>query len=127
MLGKFSHLLASEGRIVLDVYSLEAFRQKEETVAFEENLLDGFWSPSPYFGFLASFKYETECVSLDKYTIVEEQTRREIFNWFQYFSPESLEQELSEHGLALEAVLGDLAGHPYDPHSSEFAAVVKRA
>jgi len=127
MLAKFSRLLASKGRIVLDVYSLEAFRQKQETVAFEENLLNGFWSPSPYFGFLASFKYEAECASLDKYTIVGEHTRREVFNWLQYFSPESLERALSEHGLALEAVLGDLAGHAYDPQSSEFAVVVKMA
>ena len=127
MLGKFSRLLASEGRIVLDVYSLEAFNQKQETVEFEESLLEGFWSPSPCFVFLASFKYEAECASLDKYTIVGEQTRREVFNWLQYFSPESLERELSEHGLAVEAVLGDLAGHPYAPQSSEFAVVVKRA
>ncbi len=127
MLSRFSRLLASEGRIVLDVYSLEALRQKRETVAFEENLLDGFWLPAPYFGFMASFKYEAECASLDKYTIVGEQTRREVFNWLQYFSPESLERELSQHGLALEQVLGDLAGHPHDPRGSEFAVVVKRA
>ena len=76
---------------------------------------------------MASFKYEAECVSLDKYTIVGERAKREVFNWLQYYSPESLERELSEDGLALDAVLGDLAGHPYDAQSPEFAVVVKRA
>ena len=106
---------------------MESFRQKQEVVVFEENLLNGFWAPSRYFGFLASFKYEIENVSLDKYTIVEPQDRREVYNWLQYFSPESLEQELNNHGLSTEVILGDVAGQPYDPEGIEFAVVVKRA
>ena len=38
---------------------------------YEMNLLNGFWSSEPYYGFLNTFKYEEEKVTLDKYTIVE--------------------------------------------------------
>ena len=126
MLSKFARLLSVEGRLVLDVYSLEAFRLKQELVTIQEDLLDGFWSPSPYVGIMASFKYEAECASLDKYTIVEDGSQREVYNWLQYYSPETLEQELVDHGLVVESVLGDVAGSPYDPQSTEFAVVAKQ-
>ena len=127
MLRKFVSSLSGEGRVIFDVYSLPAFAQKQETVVFEKNLLNGFWSESPYFGFLASFKYEVESVSLDKYTIVKEWEQQEVFNWLQYFSPESLEHELLEYGLAIESVMGNVAGHPFDSQGTEFAVVARRA
>lgn len=127
MLRKFASSLTSDGRLVFDVYSMRSFREKQESVVFEKDLLDGFWSSSPYYGFLASFKYEAERVGLDKYILVEEHGLREVYNWLQYFSPESLEQELEEHGLSVKSVLGDVAGHPYDPEGLEFAVVASRA
>ena len=127
MLRKFARHLSPKGRVIFDVYSLVAYDQKEEGICFEKNLLNGFWSSSPYFGFLVSFKYDTERVSLDKYTIVQEQNQRQVFNWLQYFSPESLKQELLEHGLTAESVFGNVAGHPFDPQNAEFAVVAMRA
>ena len=92
----------------------------------EKNQLDGFWSAKPYFGFVASFKYDDEKVSLDKYTIVEEDRQRETYNWLQYFSPESLQKEVHNTGLQIDELLGDVAGKPYDTDSAEFAVVMKR-
>ena len=57
MLSKFHMLLETGGSLLLDVYSLTAFEQREETTKFERNLLDGFWSPNKYYGFLNRFKY----------------------------------------------------------------------
>lgn len=109
MLRKFVNSLSVEGHLILDVYSTVAFDQKQEAVVFEKNLLNGFWSSSPYYGFLVSFKYGTELLSLDKYTIVKEQEQFEVYNWLQYFTPESLKQELLEHGLEVVSLLGNVA------------------
>ncbi len=49
-------------------YSLNAFEHREETVSYEENLLNGFWSPGKYYGFQTTFKYDDVSVVLDKYT-----------------------------------------------------------
>jgi SAM-dependent methyltransferase len=98
MLQKFAGSLGEEGRCVFDVYSLEAFAQKQEAVVLEENLMNGFWSPSRYLGILATHKYEAPAVSLDKYTIVEEQRQRQVLNWIQYFSPESIRAERQQSG-----------------------------
>lgn len=127
MLGKFAGILSDRGRVVLDVYSLVAFADKQEGLTCERNQLDGFWAADPYFGFLASFKYEDEKVSLDKYTIVEMHRQREIYNWLQYFTPESLEREARAAGLQVAELYGDVAGNPYDADAPEFAVVLKNS
>ncbi len=126
MLAKFKSLLSDRGRIVLDVYSLAAFGERQEGLICEKNQLNGFWSANPYYGFVASFRYDDEKVSLDKYTIVEEGRQREIYNWLQYFTPASLEREAHAAGLRVDELYGDVAGNPYDAGAAEFAVVMKR-
>lgn len=126
MLQRFADSMASDGRLILDVYSMTAFDRKREQLVFEENLLDGFWSPERYFGFLATFRYDVEHVTLDRYTIIEPHRRREVFNWLQHFSVDDLRDELEAHGLVVESVLGDVAGRAYDPSGTELAVVVRR-
>jgi len=126
MLAKFEGLLSDQGRIVLDVYSLRAFADKQEGLVCEKNQLNGFWSANPYFGLVASFKYDDEKVSLDKYTIVEKARQREIYNWLQYFAPASLEREAHAAGLQVDELYGDVAGNAYDADAAEFAVVMKR-
>jgi cyclopropane fatty-acyl-phospholipid synthase-like methyltransferase len=123
MLGKFHSILKPGGRMVLDVRSLSAFDQRGETSHYEMNLLNGFWSPEPYYGFLNTFKYGEEKVTLDKYTIVGRTTSKNIYNWLQYFSVESLTKEFRKAGLAVAEVYSDVAGKPYDAEANEFAII----
>ena len=105
---------------------LTAFDQREETALYEVNLLNGFWSPNKYYGFLNTFKYEDEKVVLDKYTIIEKSRSRTIYNWLQYFSPEALEREFVECGFTIDTFYSDVAGLPFNPLSTEFAVVAKK-
>lgn len=123
MLKKFHRFLAPGGHVLLDVYSLNAFGQREETVHFEKNLMDGFWSAEDYYAFLSTFRYEEEKVVLDKYTIIEAARTRTIYNWLQYFSPEALTNELAACGFAIDEILADVAGTPFCEDRSEFAVV----
>ena len=126
MLNKFHKILEYGGSVLLDVYTLAAFEQREEQAAYEANLLDGFWSPNKYYGFLNTFKYEKEKVILDKYTIIEESRTRNVYNWLQYFNPESLEKEFAANGFKVEQIGKDVAGSPFDPEASEMAVVAKK-
>lgn len=126
MLEKFQALLASGGSVLLDVYSVNAFEQREEAVSYEENLLNGFWSPEKYYGFLNTFKYDDVGVVLDKYTIVEAKRTRTIYNWLQYFSPGSLQSEFEKAGFTQQEFYGNVAGAPFAESASEFAIVGKR-
>ena len=126
MLNKFHALLESGGSVLLDVYSLKAFEQREETALYEANLLDGFWSPNTYYGFLNTFKYEKEKVILDKYTLVKASGIQTVYNWLQCFSPESLQREFVECGFRCEELYSDVAGAPFDPESTEMAIVAQK-
>jgi len=127
MLAKFRKLLKPTGAVLLDVYSPAAFSERKEAAVFERNLLDGFWSPDPYYGFLHTFKYDDVRVVLDRYTIVEAGRIRTVYNWFQHFAPEDLEREFADGGLTVTERYADVAGTPYDPASGEFAVVACRS
>jgi cyclopropane fatty-acyl-phospholipid synthase-like methyltransferase len=127
MLKKFNGILKQGGAVLLDIYSLNAFESREESASYEENQLYSFWSPEKYYGFVNTFKYETEKVMLDKYTIIEANRTRTVYNWLQYFTQESIEREFAEAGLIVEKLYSDVAGSQFDPESSEIALVgVKR-
>ena len=126
MLEKFQVMLAPGGSVLLDVYSLSAFEHREEAVSYEGNLLNGFWSPEKYYGFLTTFKYDDVSVVLDKYTIVEAKRTRTVYNWLQYFSPESLQREFEKAGFTRHEFYGNVAGAPFAESASEFAIVGKR-
>ena len=123
LLRKFHNILKPGGSVLLDVYSLPAFEQKEETATYEVNQLNGFWSTNKYYCFHNTFKYNEDKVVLDKYTIIEFDRTRQIYNWLQYFSPEDLEREFKEAGFSIKGFYSDVAGTPYDRYSSEFAVV----
>ena len=126
ILSKFSSLLKPGGSVLLDVYSLNSFNQKEESAIYERNQLNGFWSPEDYYGFVNTFKYEKEKVTLDKYTIIEESQMRVVYNWLQHFSTESVTKEFEENGFKVEELYSDVAGTPYNLESTEIAIVAKK-
>jgi SAM-dependent methyltransferase len=123
MLAKFFTLLKPRGAVLLDVYSLKAFADRQEQASYEANLLSGFWSPHQYYGFLNTFKYEDEKVVLDKYTIIDAHRTRTVYNWLQYFGLDTLAKEFTEKGFVIEDTFSDVAGNPFDPGGSEFAVV----
>ena len=126
LLTKFYSFLEPGGAVLLDVGSLPAYAEREESVNFAPGLMEGFWSADPYFGFLNTFKYDAEHVVLDKYTIVEAKRSRTIYNWFQYFDRGGLAQEFSTAGFEVEAILGDVAGADYDPNGLELAVIAQK-
>lgn len=126
MLRKFYSMLLPGGSLLLDVYSLNAFNQRKEVSSYEVNQLHGLWSAEKYYGFLNTFKYQNEKVVLDKYTIIESEGIRTVFNWLQYFSPQSLQTEFDEAGFTQLKLYGDVAGSAFDAIASEFAIVGKR-
>ena len=126
ILDKFHNLLKPNGYILLDVYSLVSFEQRQEVAKYESNLLDGFWSPNKYYGFLNTFKYEKENVVFDKYTIIEADRFRTVYNWLQYFDPDELNKEFVESGFKIDEFYSDVSGSIFDAKAGEFAVVVRK-
>ena len=126
LLSKFHTILKPSGSVLLDVYSLSAFEQREEAATYELNQLNGFWSPNKYYGFLNTFKYDEDKVVLDKYTIIEFERTRQVYNWLQYFGPEDIEREFKEASFSVKGFYSDVAGTPFDRKLGEFAVIANK-
>lgn len=126
LLDKFYNLLSNNGSILLDVQSINAFDCKVENSTYEYNQLNKFWSKDDYYAFVNSFKYDNEKVSLDKYTIIEKNKSYVVYNWFQYFSIETLSAEFKKAGLVVNAVYKNVAGEKYSDTDNEFAIIAKK-
>lgn len=91
--------LRAGGVFIFDVLSKMAFQNQIEGVEFGFNYMDGFWAAEDYYAFKNSFVYESDHITLDKYTIIEKKTTWSIFNWLQYFDENDIGQELKKVGF----------------------------
>ncbi len=112
LLGRIRGMLEPGGQLVMDVAGTGSFTGKEECTNIEYRLMGGFWAEGDYIGIQRSYVYPEEQLSLDRYLIIEPDEAWQIFNWFQHFTPQSLQAELSAAGFTLDQMAGDLTGTP---------------
>jgi SAM-dependent methyltransferase len=127
LLRRMREMLNPDGQIVIDVAGIASLACKEELIEIEERLLDGFWAEGDYVGIKRSFVYPDKNLSLDRYLIVEPDESWQIFNWFQHFTPESIEAELQNAGFEIDQMVGDLSGVPLKPESDLIGIVASVA
>jgi len=127
LLGMFYQYLEKDGSVLLDVLSMKYFNRIKEKISYEYSPEGGFWSPEPYYVFLNTFKYKKEKLLLDKYTIFEKTRTREIYNWLQCFSLQSLKQEFRENGFLVTKHYLNVSGTPFKPGSKEITVIATRA
>lgn len=126
LLNKFHALLDDEGHVILDVYSLAGFGQREEVAQYGHNLMNGFWAAEEYYGFLNTFLYNEEYVALDKYVLLTKEREWEVYNWLQYFSADTLRKEVELAGFVISETYADVSGGNHDENKSEFTVVLSK-
>jgi SAM-dependent methyltransferase len=112
LLNRIRAMLGPGGQLVMDVAGMGSFTGKREQTHVEYRLMDGFWAEGDYVGIQRSYVYPEEYLSLDRFLIIEPTETWQIFNWFQYFTPQGLQAELSAAGFTLDQMAGDLTGAP---------------
>ena len=123
LLRKFYEYLAPNGTILFDVFSLKQFESTTETRTYEYSGENGFWSFEPYHVFQNILKYEQEKLILHKYSIIGKTSFKEIYNWLQCYSPETITSTLKENGLQVIECHSNVAGDKYNLDSNEIAVV----
>jgi len=106
----FRDRLSDGGAILLDVFTLRAFSEREESEEHGFRYMDGFWAAEDYWGFKTTLKYDEAVVVLDRYAIVEPHRIRHIYNWLQHYSLKVLMDEFAECGLEIVESYADVAG-----------------
>ena len=122
---RIRRMLKPGGVFVFDVFTTQQFATLKESTTFARKLMDGFWSAEDYFGFCNAILYPEQKVSLDHYLIVEPDRHFEIFNWMQYFDPETITAEICEAGFEVLDVLDVATGAPWTASPRELAVVAR--
>ena len=126
LLGRIHDLLNPGGRLVIDLYGPGAFDAVADHVEIEERLMFGFFAASDYIGIHKTDVYEKEWVSLDRFFIIEPEETWQIFNWAQYYSPESAVEELTEAGFMVSVMTGGLDGEPLTDESKTLGVIAEK-
>lgn len=117
LLDKVRRSLDPEGAFVFDVASMNAFENVSEDIVFARNYMDGFWTGDECYVFHGTWKYETAAVSLDLFTIVEEQETWRVYNWLQHYSRSALEAELKSNGFEIDDISNGFDASDTEGHS----------
>ena len=125
LLHKFKRILKKDGKVLLDVFTTHAYDRREEIKAIAPDLMGGFWSAEEYIGISQTWKYDDSKVILDKYDITTAQETFTVYNWFQYYSQESLNHEISSQGFHISEWYSDVSGHPFEKDSPTIAVVLE--
>lgn len=115
--------LKPNGTFVFDVFSMSAFNAFEEHCSFAPDYMHWFWSNNTYYTSHNAFRYENDNVSLDHFTIVEEQRTWNVYNWMQYFTHESIRAELADNGFEVIEIVNGFDTE--ESNSSSFGVIAK--
>nr|WP_321458134.1 class I SAM-dependent methyltransferase [uncultured Cohaesibacter sp.] len=117
LIHRMKRQLRPGGAIYFDVFSDRFFATLTESTVIENDLMGGFWAPSPYVGLKRSWLWPDDQLALDHYLIVSKEEQFEIYNWLQYYSPALLEAELIDLGFGqiecVDILTGGALGKEY--------------
>ena len=125
LLNKFKRILKQDGRVLLDVFSAQAYDSREELSSIAPKLMGGFWSAENYIGISQTWKYDDNRVILDKYDIATALETFTVYNWLQYYTRESLELEITSQGFGISEWYSDVSGQPLEDYSPTMAVVLE--
>ena len=123
LLGKVKGALGNGGTFVFDVLNLAALSRVEPTQQSSDHPEGGFWSPQAYRESVETFVYPDAAVSLTRHSVEGAHQTRVFYNWFQYYTPESITRLLETSGFVVDEIVGSVAGDPYSDDEDEMAVI----
>jgi SAM-dependent methyltransferase len=125
LLANIAEIMPSGSRFAFDVFSTGQFAEMRESEEFGHRYMGGFWSEADYFGFKRTELYPAQQISLERYLIAAESGSFEVFNWMQYFTPETITDELAESGFAVDAVVDMETGQNWAGGATPFFVIAR--
>ncbi len=126
LLANVRRALKPGGRFVLDV-STRPLRMKHGAKNQWYAVKRGFWRPGPHLVLETGFDYPEQLIYCNQMIVIEEGGGLTVYrNWFQDYTPETIEAELSVDGFNVVGLWGDLMGTPWTEDSEWIGVVAQR-
>lgn len=125
LLANIHRALKPGGHFVFDV-STPALRRRYGLKNSWYAAPSGFWKPNPHLVLEQGFAYDGD-VYLDQYIVIEENAKISVYrNWFQDYTPETIQSELENNRFTVQSIWSDLTGTPYRPNTDWIGIVADR-
>lgn len=125
ILGKVKSALKPTGNFVFDVFSTDMFAELHEEIQFERRLMNGFWAAGDYVGFKTTQLYPDESIGLDRYLIAAPDNTFQVYNWMQYYTPDSITAEVLAAGYSAVEIVDFETGGPWSGGATAFAVIAR--
>ena len=125
ILAKVRATLKPTGSFVFDVFSTGMFAELREETLFESRLMNGFWAAGDYVGFKTTRLYPDEAIGLDRYLIAAPDRTFQVFNWMQYYTPDTITAEVLAAGYSAVDIVDFATGGPWPDDASAFAVIAR--
>ncbi|MEK5056800.1 SAM-dependent methyltransferase [Paenibacillus sp. FSL H7-0326] len=112
--------LKNGGMLLLDVFSQYKFDQFKEEQYWSLHENGGFWSRDSYAAIVRNLKYPNR-VTLEQTTVVTEEKIATYNIWHQFFTAESLIEEVSAAGFIVKGIYNDVSGEAGTEESQTIA------
>lgn len=126
LLAHVKRALRPGGLFVFDVFTEAHFAHKTERTAWHAAPTGGFWSAEPYVCLEATYLYENNTVSADRYAVVTDGGVADHIIWDTAYTERTLAGELAAAGLCVRDMLGDACGAPYATGSETLCCIAYR-
>ncbi len=115
------------GLFIFDVNTVNYMeRNKAERTSWNVFNNGGYWSKEPHICLEATYLYEDNTVSVDRYLVVTEKEVKEYLIWETIFTIPKLTDEVSPYGFKVKDVYNDVAGTPFTQDGEVICFVIER-
>ena len=120
----YNHL-KSGGKFLLDVFSMEKYKNFQENQIWEICPSGGFWSNDDYIALNKNYKY-SDTVTLEHISIISKNEITTYYLWNTYFTVKTLTAEAMEAGFKISGLYSDVAGNNYQKNSATIAILLEK-
>lgn len=126
LLEKMYAQLSAGGKLILDVFTSEHYRERNDSSDWKYFEYGGLWSKEPYLELNSFTHYYDEMLVLIRAAALKNEQEKVWNSWIQCFTVNTLLEELKSSGFVDIAVYGDITGKTYTEDSETICVVAKK-
>ncbi len=114
-----------DGLLILDVFTLNAFKEFTQRQTWAHHTSPSFFSDQEHIEITLDKKYDN-AISLRQSIIIANDEQKTYRQWYQYFNLHTLRSELLESGFEIIHYYDNLLGEAVSSHSNTLAVVARK-
>jgi len=125
LLQNISRVLKNDGVFVLDVFTPQRFKDRDERKSWVMQD-ESFFSPNPHLLLESFYRYKQD-LFLEQFIIIEAARWDVINNWHQTYTLKRIKDELNQSGFRVLKYYADVTGEAYHAHSETLYLVTEKS